>query len=624
MVGEQILHYRVLEKIGEGSMGIIYKAEDTKLNRPVALKFLPPKMVLDSNCRERLLREARAAACLNHPAIVTIHEINQFDESMFIVMEYVEGEMLHEKLRKKGWDKALSTVPDRDEALEYIIRLCLQICDGLGQAHTAGIIHRDIKPQNILVTNEDRVKILDFGIAKGKNFKSITDKYCTLGTLYYLAPEQLNDQKGDIRTDIWSFGVLLYSLIGGELPFFGDTPEEVVSAIMEREPPVIPGESEGKIAQLGGVVRKMLCKEREQRFSDTGLIADALEACLGPSGRDLLKEPQNTRLSESQSGEYLQGLYFWNKRHDYGVLPKALKSFQEAQLLNSVSDLPLVGMADCCNTMGFFGMIPPTEAQARAREALKKAIEKKPESAEAYASLGFSAAFYEWNWKVARGYFQKALKWNAGYASVHEWYALALAARGEFHEALNEIEAAQNIDPLSLAVTGTYCLIRILQRHYREARSQLERMIRMENCYPSAHIWLGETYIHQEDWETGSALFLKALEYDPNSMHALADLGYSYGRMGNEGEAETILRYLEGMRQSRYVSPLQLGQIHLGMNNEEVFFGLAEEAFALKDPFMVLMKEHPNFELLHGNRRFARLLDSMGSFFGKPAGESLV
>jgi serine/threonine-protein kinase len=206
MVGKTISHYKITEKLGEGGMGEVYLADDTKLDRKVAIKFLPEHLTKDKENVERFEREAKAAASLNHPNIVTIHDVIEEDDpttagrQICIVMEYVDGKSLRDVIReyKLGSDK--------------IIDIISQIGEGLSKAHKAGIVHRDIKPENIIIDKGARVKILDFGLAKLKGVSNLTKDSSTLGTVHYMSPEQIQGKEVDHKSDIWSLGVVLYEI----------------------------------------------------------------------------------------------------------------------------------------------------------------------------------------------------------------------------------------------------------------------------------------------------------------------------------------------------------------------------------------------------------------------------
>ncbi len=226
MIGKTVSHYKILEKLGEGGMGIVYKAEDTKLKRTVALKFLPPELTRDPEAKQRFIQEAQTASALEHTNVCSIHEINETkDGQTFIVMVCYEGESLKKRL-ERGPLK-----------LEEAIDIATQVALGLAKAHKQGIVHRDIKPANTLVTNDGVVKIVDFGLAKLAGQTRLTRTGTTVGTTAYMSPEQARGEEVDHRTDIWSLGVVLYEMLTGQLPFKGDYDQAVVYSILNEAPP---------------------------------------------------------------------------------------------------------------------------------------------------------------------------------------------------------------------------------------------------------------------------------------------------------------------------------------------------------------------------------------------------
>ena len=262
MIGETISHYTILEKLGEGGMGVVYKAHDTRLDRTVALKFLPSPLGSDETEKQRFFNEARAASALDHHNICTIHSIEETDDGrIFIVMAHYEGTSLKERIER-------GPLPLND-----ILKFALQIAEGLQKAHEKGIVHRDLKPANIFITSNEQVKIIDFGIAKAAQRTMLTKTGATLGTAPYMSPEQAHGNTVDHRTDIWSFGVLLYEMIVGQLPFKSEYESALVYAITNQEPEPVTALRSGVPMALERVVHKCLEKDPSERYQHTGEIA---------------------------------------------------------------------------------------------------------------------------------------------------------------------------------------------------------------------------------------------------------------------------------------------------------------------------------------------------------------
>ncbi len=257
MIGKTILHYRILAELGRGGMGVVYKAEDTKLKREVALKFLPANALQGQAEKERFLREAQAAAALNHANICHIYAIEEHDGQMFIAMELIEGQSLEDIVGANG----RSPLPLND-AIDY----ASQIAAGLQAAHEKGIIHRDIKSANIMVSDKGVVKIMDFGLAKLANRSKMTVEGLTLGTAAYMSPEQARGEALDKRSDIWSLGVVLYEMISGQLPFKGDYEQAVIYSILNVEPEPLTALRSGLPITVDGIIAKALAKDPAVRY----------------------------------------------------------------------------------------------------------------------------------------------------------------------------------------------------------------------------------------------------------------------------------------------------------------------------------------------------------------------
>lgn len=286
MIGKTVSHYKILEKLGQGGMGVVYKAEDTKLRRAVALKFLSADAIGSEEAKSRFIYEAQAAAALDHPNICTVHEIDESDGQAFIVMALVEGRSLRERIA--------SGPLKIDEALD----IAIQTAEGLNEAHAKGIVHRDVKPSNLMISSSGQARIMDFGLARSAEQTKITKTGTTLGTVAYMSPEQARGDETDHRTDIWSLGVMLYEMITVRLPFKGAAEQALIYSILNEEPDPITGLRAGVPIELERIVGKALAKRADERYQHIDEMLTDLRTLKRDIG--LVTTPTPVRLSVAE------------------------------------------------------------------------------------------------------------------------------------------------------------------------------------------------------------------------------------------------------------------------------------------------------------------------------------
>lgn len=290
--------YRITQKMGEGGMGVVYKAEDTKLNRSVALKFLAPELTKNEAARERFTQEAQAASALDHPNICTVHEINETeDNQVFIAMACYEGESLKDKI---------ATGPLEPEE---VFNIAIQVAQGLAKAHTRGIVHRDVKPANVMITTDGIAKILDFGLAKLSGQVRLTQTGTTMGTVAYMSPEQAQGGEVDQRTDIWSLGVMIYEMLTGTLPFKGDHEQMVIYSVLNETPAPLGKLRKNIPEDLGKVIQKALAKNTDERYGRMDdLVDDLISVSKGYEPRMIALRPLRAKLRKIKRAYLYSGL----------------------------------------------------------------------------------------------------------------------------------------------------------------------------------------------------------------------------------------------------------------------------------------------------------------------------
>ena len=517
MIGKTISHYRIVEKLGEGGMGVVYKAEDTKLKRTVALKFLPPEFTRDPAARERFVHEAQAAAALDHPDICTIYEIDEAENHAFIAMAYIDGERLTDKI-ERGPLK-----------LEEALEIAVHIAQGLQAAHEKGIVHRDIKSANVMLTISGQLKVMDFGLAKLPGRTMVTREGTTLGTAGYMSPEQARGENADSLTDIWSLGVVLYEMLTGRLPFRGEYEQALIYQILNGAPDPITSLRTGVPMDLERIVTKCLEKNPGERYQTAvDLLAD-------------LRHLQRTLGIESQAKQSvtpMQQRPFRRIRWWYWVAPSLLlvaiiaiilirmPARETKRDMKSIAVIPFKNMSDSKEDEYFSDGIAEDIRAQLSKIADLKVISQQ--SVMQYKNSGKSIKDIGRELGVAT-ILEGSVRRSGGQVRI---VAQLIDAVGEGHiwadtydEEMTNIFAIQSDVAQKIAVALEAKLTPI----------ENEMIAKKPTDNPAAYDYYlkGRDYYgryNKQANENAIKLFRKALEFDPNYAFAYAGLGDAYGQ----------------------------------------------------------------------------------------------
>ena len=513
MPGPEPSRFQILEKIGEGGRGVVYRALDRKLGRTVALKTLPAEKLRDPDRLQRFLREARAASALNHPGIVTVHDILELEDGAYLVLELIEGKTLAELIPEAGLD------------LPRALRYATRIAGAIAAAHDAGIVHRDIKPGNVMVTPADEVKVLDFGLAKSlapdaAEPETLTRVGTRLGTAAYMSPEQALGEPVDARSDVFSFGVLLYQMLTGDLPFEATSGRSLLRQIVSGRPVPLRRRRAELPAALEALIERTLAKERQDRPARMGELADELEAI----GEAVLSGSS----APAAEAPTLILPHAAVRRRRWPLIAAAGLAVALAGLLltpglrqrvaggGEASPEREAGEVAGDSSYRLFqqGLInlrrhDRPESIERAIESFQGAIAERADYAPAYAGL-------------ARAHWRK-------YRTTKDQVWLDLA--------LKYAEHARELDPhLSLALVSLGH-VRIARGELDAAAAELERAVRLDPGNADAHRGLGDLRRRRGDFDGAEEAYLRAIELAPANDELHGSLGSLYYRNGRYAEA---------------------------------------------------------------------------------------
>lgn len=574
MIGQTISHYKILNKLGEGGMGVVYKAQDTRLDRLVAIKFLPHHLSSSQENKERFVQEARAAAALNHPNILNVFDIADQDGKMFFVMEYVEGKTLKSHISSL---KAGNGVPVR-QSIDWAI----QIAHGLKAAHGKSIVHRDIKPENIMLTKDGLPKITDFGIAKLKSGTGLTRTGTSLGTLAYMSPEQAQGTAADQRSDLWSLGVVLFEMLTSDLPFKAEHEAALLYLIVNEKPPV-PSALDRKIPQqVDVVVKKMLEKDPELRYQSADELIRTLEKTRGEI--DSAAATVRTKAIAVLPFDNISS----DKENDY------FSDGLTEELIINLSRLKDMSVISRTTTMQYKGA--------------KKDIRTIGRELGARYIMEGSVRKFQDNLRIA----VQLIDVDTDTQLWAESYKGKLADVFDIQEQVSK----QIVDALMLKLSPTEkvvltkrstthpeafdCYLRARNFLYRRTKSNIQfaiqlfqKAIELDPRYAAAYAGLGESYAtFHLDYETKDVWIeraieasLKALMYDPASAEAYTALGLAYfSRKSLEEALVATMKAIE-LDPNSFTAYWILGRIYYTTDRYEEALRQLEKAVKINPDF---------------------------------------
>jgi len=731
-------------------MGEVWLADDTRLGRRVAIKILPESVGRVPDAKKRMLREARIVAKLDHPNVCTIYEIGEHDGRPFIVMQYIEGETLYERLQRSH--------PHLHECID----IAAQVASALDDAHSNGVVHRDIKTLNIMLTPRGQVKVLDFGLAKIETTEMSTDMMMSkpgaiTGTAPYMSPEQLRGLPIDGRSDIFSLGVVLYEMATGQRPFDRENAVSTITAILFEEPPPIEDE---EYAPLGPIVRRALAKEPSRRYPTAAVMLGALQNAHKPRTRPITAKIPSTRtpkprgridslavlarastaplpehefllyglgesiigalsqmrklrviaastiardvtaevdaqsagrelkvnaivalkarveqerlyvdveliatddgatlwssqymrpirevaaLAETIAGDvgeqvrargaissgprratkkkrnvdpeaqqlFLKGRFQWIKRHPE-ALKLAMSYFQQAVEQDPSFALPYAGLADAFLMLGFMQALPPREILPKAKAAAQRAIELDPALAEPHATLGYAAGLFEWDWETAQRELDTAIRLNANYPWAPHWLGLLASGRGQTRHALELIEHAMTLDPLSPIINIAAGIPLHIARRYDEAVARFRSVLETETSFAPGHYYSALALEQRGDREEAIGHLRRVLEIAGPASIYLGALAHTCARAGHTAEAEAIIEQLREMNKQRYVTPFAFFVAYAGLDRNDEALAALPPALEERNAWMWFVPVDPRFDRLREDPRFAQLMERYG------------
>lgn len=594
-------------------MGEVFLAHDPLLGRDVALKRVLPSAVDAEESRQRVLREARAAARLEHPNVCTLYEAHVEDDAVCLVMQYLDGVTVAER-----WRTSAGGVTE-------ILFIARGVAAALGEAHRLGIVHRDIKPQNVMLTSKG-VKVLDFGLARvgEASLDQITQTGIVSGTTPYMSPEQLRLETVDGRSDVFSFGVMLHELLTGRRPFDRPSVVETIAAIL-HEPPPTPSRT-GRAGALERLIARMLTKSVPGRPTAADVLGelDAIERMPDDSAATptvQISVPSTvaaapvsnvtTIADPAQQKLYARGRHLLAKRAVPHV-KEALGVFQEIIDLDPECAPAYAGLSDCYLLLGFLQALAPSATFPKARAAAARAVALQPDRADAHATLGYIAYVHDWNAAEAERELRHAIALDDAFPTAHHWLGLFLAARCRFDEARQELLRARDLDPLSPIFATVAAFPDVYEHRLDEALRTYAEIVELQPSFVPVHYYHGLALEQAGRLDEALEAFDRANELAPVKLEAYPAAIHVLGRQGAVDEARRRLELLSAERGARYVPALFLAIAHLGIGEYDECFEALEESIVQRGVRLSELHLDRRFDALPDRERFAAMLGRVG------------